>query len=72
VDSWVTDRQNSIGEIASQANLQEYTSGLIAALPGSSNAGSLHDSLVANLRDWAGAGHQFLSWKCSMQPLAVS
>jgi PAS domain S-box-containing protein len=61
VDSWVADRQNSIGEIASQADLQENTSGLIAALPGSSNAGRLHDSLVADLGDWAGAGHQFLS-----------
>ena len=61
LNSWVAHRQNSIGEIANQADLQENTSELIAALPGSSNAGSTHDSLVANLRNWAGEGHQFLS-----------
>ena len=61
LDNWVADRQQSIGDIANQANLRESVTALMAAAPGSSDGGSAHADLVADLGNWAGGGHSFLS-----------
>jgi PAS domain S-box-containing protein len=59
--SWVTDRQHSIGDIASQTNLWETVTAFIAATPDSSDAVNLHTDLVANLQNWAGDEHRYHS-----------
>jgi PAS domain S-box-containing protein len=59
--SWVTDRQHSIGDIASQTHLWETVTAFIAATPDSSDAVNLHTDLVANLQNWAGEEHRYLS-----------
>jgi PAS domain S-box-containing protein len=59
--SWVADRQDSIGDIANQAQLRETVTALIAAEPGSSDAGRVHGDLLTDLENWVGEGHGFLS-----------
>ncbi len=61
LDTWVANRQQSIGDIANQAQLRESVTALMAAAPGSSGSGSAHTDLVADLGNWAGEGHRFLS-----------
>ena len=61
LDAWVSDRQNSIGDIANQAQLRENVTALIADAPGSPDAGLTHTALVADLGNWAGTGHWFRS-----------
>ena len=61
LNNWVADRQNSIGDIANQAHLREAVKVLIAAAPGSSDAGRAHADLVADLKNWVGEGHRFLA-----------
>jgi PAS domain S-box-containing protein len=61
LDSWVADRQHSIGDIANQGQLQETVTALIAAAPGSADARRLHADLVRQLGNWAGGVHRFLS-----------
>jgi PAS domain S-box-containing protein len=61
LNTWVADRQHSIGDIANQAHLRENTAALLTAAPGSSDAGRAHAELVLDLGNWAGEGHRFLS-----------
>jgi len=60
LNTWVADRQHSIGDIANQAHLREAVTTLIVAAPGSSDAGRAHADLVTDLGNWAGEGHRFL------------
>ena len=61
LDNWVAERQLSIGDIANQAQLREIVTALIASAPASSDGRSAYADLVANLGNWSGVGHRFLS-----------
>jgi hypothetical protein len=61
LDNWVADRQHSIGDIANQANLRGTVLAIISAAPASSDGGSAHADLVADMGNWSGVGHRFLS-----------
>jgi PAS domain S-box-containing protein len=60
LESWVTEKQQSIGDIAGQAYLQESVTALLTAGPGLSDANLAYTNLVTDLKNWAGTGHQFL------------
>lgn len=59
LESWVTERQHGIGDIADQAHLQETISALLTAVPASVEAQIAKDDLVKDLDNWAGDGHRF-------------
>jgi len=61
LNSWVAEREHSIGDIAHQPNLQKTISLLLADVPGSADANQAHTDLLNNLKNWAGAGHRFVS-----------
>ncbi|MHC1740610.1 MAG: ATP-binding protein [Anaerolineaceae bacterium] len=61
LDSWVADRQHSIGDIANQPSLQASMIAFMAAAPGSIDADLNHAEIVAGLSNWAGESHRFLS-----------
>ncbi len=60
LDTWVAEREHAIGDIANQAHLRETVMALIAAAPGSADAGRLHTDLLNDLGNWAGVGHHYL------------
>lgn len=61
LNSWVADREHSIGDIANQPDLQKTAGLLLSAAPGSADADRAHADLVKNLENWSGQGHRYIS-----------
>ena len=61
LNTWVADRQQSIGGIANQAPLGQMVAALLAAAPGSQEAALAHANVLTYLRNWAGLGQWFTS-----------
>ena len=61
LDSWVEFRQQGIGEVANLPDLSRTATAFLAASAYSPEAANAHAGMLADLENWAGAGHRFLS-----------
>ncbi len=63
LDAWITSRQHSIRDIASQQYLSGLVSLLINSSPNSPERILNNNAIVSILNDWSGVGHNFINFE---------